>query len=127
MEDGWVRIKYIGRQPRAIMHRRMVAGDTRDISVDQWKKLQAADPGLFELVQDAGSPESEIKDQEIPTLESLGLSARIMQTLSDAEIHTVESLAKIAEAGVEGLMDIPGVGKATATAILQALEEYREF
>ncbi|GAB4371197.1 MAG: hypothetical protein Kow0042_13800 [Calditrichia bacterium] len=61
----------------------------------------------------AKSLEEDVDLEEIP-----GLSPSIIKKLRDAEINTVEELKNL---GLQGLLEIPGIGQKTAQKILQLL------
>ena len=60
--------------------------------------------------------EVQVDEGYVPLDEIEDLSASIVKKLADADIHSKHEILKI---GVEGLLDIPGIGKKTAEKIVE--------
>jgi hypothetical protein len=70
---------------------------------------------------EAGAEEPEAEELDVEPLASLELSPRVLSTLEDADVVTVEELRAIAEAGELG--DISGIGPTSIEEIEVALQE----
>ena len=115
--DSWITVRYDGEKPMTVDHRRMTPGETREVSASRWRALQEEHPGLF---SGPGQNDGKVEANE---LETLGLKARVRETLEAVGVTSVVALREMDD---EALLAIGGIGPGTLAQIREKLREIQE-